>query len=150
MRGSTLNSVRYSPGYCDMRGEYHERLLRKNADDSWIMIFRDREYYEKPTIETVYEVSKEAVAGFESFLSENKVPSLVKRRESRDFMTDYSPFCFDFEYIEIINGKTKTVYSSITEYKEYSKRDFELLAALRERFLALKGRKISETQEENG
>ena len=143
-----LAAVRWSPGYSDMLGGCHSTSLKKNADGEWIFTCRDRAEYGEPTVVTVYEVSPEAAAQFETFLKEKNVFSLENRPAGKDFITDYSPWGYSIEYRRTAFGKTERGRCGLTEYKKYSRRDLALIGELRERFAALRGRKISETASE--
>ena len=149
MKKISLLGFDYSPGYCDMRGAAHSMSLKKE-ENRWVMICRDREYYNAPTTVAVYAVSSEAVAEFEDFIVKNRILSLEKRPKSRAFVTDYSPWRYSVDYEKTALGKTATEYCSIGQYKVYSALDRLKLEKLRERFLALRGEKLSETVEEHG
>ena len=143
-----LHEFRYSPGYSDMRGARHEERLAKNENGVWTVVCSDREHFDAPTVVTVYEVSSEAEAAFEAFLETGKVSALADRRRSDVFCTDYSPWEFTIDY-EDSSDKRKPAYFRIEEYKKYSKKDYALIAALRDRFRALRGKKISDFEERN-
>ena len=149
MKEIKIRGISYSPGYSDMRGGYHGVALRKDKDGSWTYVCRDREDYRAPAVTAVYRVSAEAVEQLEGFISEMKIFSLEDRPKSNLFATDYSPWSWNIEYETTSFGKLKQGDCSIEEYKMYSKRDYELLNELLERFTALRGEKISETAEEN-
>lgn len=126
-----------------MRGTRRFENLKKNEDGGWIIVSSNREYFDAPTVTTTYEVSEEAVAQFEDFLKKAKILSLAKRKDSKDFITDYSPWSFR---IDLEDGSYGDSYT-ISQYKRYSRRDYRLLEKLREQFYDLRGRKISEVTE---
>ena len=147
MKEIKINRVSFSPGYGDMLGGYHESVLKKDKDGSWLYVCSDRETHEEPTVTTVYAVSAEAVALFEEFVKSENVLSLENRSESNMFATDYSPWSWSFDYDKTSFGKPKREYCSFGEYKRYSGRDYELLSELKKRFSAVRREKISETTE---
>ena len=140
MKYTALREIEYSPGYGDMRGKRHFERLSKNKAGEWIIISSVREYFDAPDVTTTYEVSAEAVAQFEDFLKKTKILSLANRKDSKMFITDYSPWSFR---IVLENGPYGDDYH-ISQYKRYSKRDYRLLEKLREQFYSLRGREISE------
>ena len=144
-----LREFRYSPGYSDMRGARHEERLVKNENGTWTVVCRDRECHNEPTILTTYEVSPEAEAAFEAFLDGEKVTALSNRRDSDLFCTDYSPWEFTILYDDESSDRSKRAYFRIEENKKYSEKDYAQLSALRERFRALRGRKLSEVEEKD-
>lgn len=141
-------SISYSPGYGDMRGQYHKSALRKDENGSWTYVCSDREDHNSPTVTAVYGVSDEALERFEMFISEKSILSLQDRPKSDLFVTDYSPWSWRIDYEITSSGKTKREYCSIEEYHQYSEQDNELLKELKERFTSLRTEKISETAEE--
>lgn len=143
MKKILLRKIEYIPGYGDMRGERHYQSLEKNGDGEWVIVSSDREYFDAPTVITTYEVSTEAVAQFEVFLAKKKILSLSDRKDSKDFITDYRPWSFCIVSDDGTYGK----YCTIEQYKQYSRKDYELLTKLREQFYNLRGRKISEVTE---
>ena len=145
----TLREFRYSPGYSDMRGARHEERLLKNEDGLWTVVCSDRECHNEPTVLTTYEVTAEAEAAFEAFLESEKVTALANRRDSDLFCTDYSPWEFTIIYDDGSSNRSRSAYFRIEEYKKYSEKDYAQLNALRERFRALRGRKLSEAEEKN-
>ncbi len=148
MKDIKIHSISYSPGYGDMLGGYHESALRKDKSGNWTYVCSDCETHDRPTVITAYSVSDEAVAQLEEFIITKNVLSLENRSKSDLFITDYSPWSWSIDYETTSFGNTKREYCSFGEYKQYSAHDFELLNELEERFLALRGEKISETAEE--
>lgn len=146
MKDKALREIEFSPGYSDMRGAKHFERLSKNKNGEWTIITSVREYFDAPTVTTTYEVSAEAVAQFEYFLKKAKIISLSKRRDSKEFLTDYSPWSF---YI-VFEGEYYGDGYNISQYKKYSKKDYRLLDKLREEFYNLRGQKISEITENDG
>ncbi|MBR6427025.1 MAG: hypothetical protein IKS28_04280 [Clostridia bacterium] len=147
MKNFKLVRVRFSPGYSDMRGACHSACLEKDGTGAWTMEYSDREDHSAPTVVTTYEVPPGAAEDFEKFLNKKRVLSLEKRLKSSLFATDYSPWSYSIDYEKTEFGKAVQRSCSLSEYKLYSKRDLTLLKELRERFEALRGRKISETTE---
>ena len=146
MKTIKLREVRYSPGYGDMLGGNHEMTLNLNGEGR--MTCLDRETWDAPTVIAVYEVLPEAIAELEDFIVQKKVFSLEDRPKSDLFVTDYHPWGFWFEYETTSFGKTERNVCILTEYQNYSKKDYEVIDGLRERLSALRGRKISETAQE--
>ena len=142
-----LKSVRFSPGYSDMLGAARSTVLKKDADDKWIIEENAREDHSSPTHVTVYAVSEENVAAFEAFIRDKKVYDLPNRKDSDDFVTDYSPWGWRLEYTDPDSSKKTWEYVDIREYKKYSDSDYRLIKELREQFEGLKGEKISERDE---
>ena len=147
MKEIKLIKVIFRPGYGDMLGGYHESVLKKDKDGSWIYVCSDRETHDDPTVTAVYAVSAEAVAEFEEFIKSENVLSLENRLESNLFATDYSPWSWRIDYDTTSFGKPKRENCSLEEYRRYSGRDYELLRELKNRFTAMRGEKISETTE---
>lgn len=65
---------------------------------------------------------------------------LTKRKDCKEFITDYSPWSFRI----VLENESYGDSYDISQYKRYSKRDYSLLEKLREQFYNLRGRKISE------
>ena len=143
-----LSSFRYSPGYCDMRGESHQCELKKNDDGAWVFISRDRDCHSDPFTVLTYSVSLERASEFEEYIKKINFISLSKRLKSKDFVTDYSPwnYCVVFD-CSSIGGDSYDDYS-ISQFRIYTPADQKLIKEVNERFLALKGDLISETTEE--
>ena len=150
MKNVRILRVDYSPGYGDMRGQYHAVSLRKDKNGSWTCVSRDREDHRAPTVTAVCAVSDEAAEQFLAFIEKEDILSLQNRRKSDLFASDYSPWSWNIDYEAESFGKSKKCSCSIEEYKEYSGKDRELLKELRRRFTALPGEKISEAAEEIG
>lgn len=144
----TLAVVRYSPGYSDMSGGAYSTVLKKDDDGRWIIEENEREDHSSPTHVIIYSVSEEDVAAFETFIREKKVYALQNRKDSDDFVTDYSPWGYRMEFKDMSDGKKTTEYVDISEYKKYSDSDYKLIKELRERLMGLKGEKISERHED--
>ena len=143
---SRLTRFEYSPGYSDMRGARHEEVLKRDKN-GWITVCRDRECHGEPVVVTTWAVSDAAAEDFFRFLCENDVPSLSLRKEDDLFATDYSPWEYSIEFENPSTSDAGRRYLRICEYRKYSKRDYELLRELKDRFRALRGEKISETVE---
>ncbi|MBR5337205.1 MAG: hypothetical protein IK152_04415 [Lachnospiraceae bacterium] len=142
-----LSEVRYSPGYSDMAGASYNTVLKKDSDGNWIMEVREREYHSAPTHITTYSVSSEDEASFEDFIRDKKVCDLQNRKDSDDFVTDYSPWGWRLEFEDSSSDHKTREYCDIREYKKYSNSDMELIGELRQYFLSLKGEKLSERDE---
>ncbi|MBR4394873.1 MAG: hypothetical protein IKT01_00550 [Eubacteriaceae bacterium] len=144
-----LLELRFSPGYGDMAGGYHNEDLCRNENGQWVMICKDRTVFSDPTTVTTYAVSEEAVRDFISFIAEEKVLELVDRKESDLFITDYSPWSFTFVFRSTSEKDIRPKRYNITEYKEYSKGDRSLIQNMQQRFRAMRGEVLSETTEED-
>lgn len=145
-----LVSFRYHPGYSDMRGGYHDESLEKNDNGDWVIVSTNQESLDAPTIVTTYAVSPDDAAAFETFMKENDIPSLENRKDSDVFATDYRPWGYTIVFDHSSAGGSKNQSYSISEYKEYSERDRELLAELGKQFDELYGNVISEVTENDG
>ena len=132
----------YSPGYGDMNGQSHLESLKKNQDGDWVISSLDRDSFRDPLTETVYSVSEEAVKKFLTFINQNDVLSLADRRKSDLFVTDYSPWRWDFRFGDPATGRRPESYR-LWEYNEYSDNDNRLLKELNDRFKSLHGAVIS-------
>ena len=148
MKKINLRSVRYSPGYCDMRGESHSVTLGQNKDGSWVMECRDRRMHSSPTVVVTYEVAPEAVEEFEAFVIRKRVLSRGTRPKSGLVATEYSPWSYSIDCNKTRFGRTVSDYCRFSEYQKYSGSDRELLKELNSRLMGLKGNKLSETEEE--
>ncbi|MCR5848083.1 MAG: hypothetical protein K6G75_08195 [Lachnospiraceae bacterium] len=142
-----LIEFRYSPGYSDMDGESHHESLKKNENGEWIIESRDCISFGEPMIVTVYSVSDEDVADFEKFIKDNNICGLENRPDSDEFITDYSSWGYGLEFDNSFIGGDSWESYDISEYKEYSDKDYELIKELRERFKNMHGSVISETEE---
>ena len=147
-----LMTIWYQPGYGDMEGEYHNEVLRMAKDEEdapgkWVIESTDRENMNAPMIRCTYAVSEEDLSSFEAFLKESNIAGLANRKDSSDFITDYSPWSYSitFDNSSVGGKKSETYY--ITQYKEYSDADRELLAKLNENYNGLFGEQISKTEE---
>lgn len=140
-------SFTYRPGYSDMDGEYHCCELKQTEDGNWIIRDDDREENGAPDIVTTYAVSAEAVADFAAFLKEKKVLSLENRKDSDEFVTDYSSWSFSFVFITEQDGIKNRDGHNISQYKKYYDKDYLTINEIRERFKALYGEKLSETEQ---
>ena len=137
-----LSEFDLSPGYCDMTGESHQSYLRCN-EGKWIIRSIDRAPESRVETVTTYAVDTAAVAEFETFIKENDICELAGRKESGDFITDYSPWSCTIVFGKVGSRKSYRFW----EYLEYTSKDLELIKELREMFERLKGRKISEKKE---
>ena len=92
----------------------------------------------------------EATARFETFIKERNLISLSKRLDSKEFVTDYSPWGYGVVFdCSGIGGSIFDDYR-ISQYKIYTKKDMELLNEVKEMFFSLRGDIISETEESDG
>ncbi len=143
-----LKTVRYSPGYGDSNGGHHSTVLKRNDAGDWIIECTERVDFESPEIVTTYAVSAEDEQEFEAFIKERNVLALKDRKESDDFVTDYSPWGYSFNYDNSALGGGSYELYSFGEYQVYSNKDYELIKELKERLEGLKGEKISEVEEQ--
>ena len=134
------------PGYSDMDGGYHCCELKQTEAGDWIITDTDREEIGAPEIVTTYAASSEAVADFAAFLKEKKVLSLENRKDSDEFVTDYSSWSFSFVFITEQDGKKNRDGHTISQYKKYYDKDYETINEIRERFIALYGDMISKEE----
>ena len=139
-----LKSFSYSPGYGDMNGASHHERLSKDDAGEWIIESSDRDSFEEPMTITLYAVSEDAVKEFESFIKDKNVLSLMNRKDSDEFITDYSSWSYIFDFDNTSIGGSKWDYYTISQYKQYSKADYELLKKLDQQFEALHGDIISQ------
>ena len=142
-----LLKVRYSPGYGDMIGAAYSTVLLKDSEGKWIMEVNEREDHSSPTHVTTYSVSEEDAASFEAFIREKRIYDLQNRKDSDEFITDYSPWGWRMEFANPDPDKKLPEYVDIRQYKKYSNSDLELINALREKFNSLKGQMISQRDE---
>ena len=148
MKNLKILRIRYSPGYSDMLGGSHSMLLAQDESGAWRMAGRDCEAHNMPTVVAVYAVTDEAVAQLAEFIRKHRVLKLEQRPKSDLFATDYSPWSFYIDWEQTLFGKTAQKSCGFGEYKNYSTRDYGVIKALRERFTALRGEKLSESEEE--
>ena len=145
----SLDNFSYRPGYSDMDGAYHHEYLKQDEAGNWIIESNDRKEIGEPTIVTTYVVDTAALAEFEAFLKEKKVLSFEKRKDSDDFMTDYSPWSISFTFIVENNGKSERETHSIPQYKKYYDVDYKIIKEITERFKNLHGDVISTVEEKD-
>ena len=136
----------YSPGYSDMDGARHREDLEKDASGKWIITKEDRSSFEDPTIVTKYEVPDEEVAKFAAFIVRKNVLDLQYREDSDDFITDYASWGYRFTYDNSSVGGDSYETYGISEYKQYSDKDYELLKELDTMFENMHTNKISEEE----
>ena len=142
-----LIGFNHHPGYSDMDGGYHNESLERNDAGEWVIVSYDRDSYDEPTRITTYAVNEDNVKAFESFIIEKNIVKLEKRRDSDEFVTDYSPWSYTITFDNSSTGGEGRESYRIEEYKKYSKRDSELIKELYKKFSDLKGEVISETIE---
>lgn len=143
----SLYSFSYRPGYSDMNGAYHSEGLKMNKDGSWIIESDDREEIGEPTVVTTYAVDAAAVFEFEAFLKEKKVLTLENRKDSDDFMTDYSSWSISFSFVHEENGEKKYEDHRIDQYKKYYDADYKIIGEIIDKFNALRGEVLSQREE---
>lgn len=137
----------YSPGYSDMDGSSHSESLEKGKDGKWVIVKRDRSRFSEPMEVTTYAVSDEALEKFLKFVREKNVLELCDREDSDQFITDYSAWHYGFTFDESAIGGEMIESYDISQYKEYSDADRELLKELDQQFEALHGEVISQSTE---
>ncbi len=142
-----LISLSYYPGYADEEGGRHYESLMKNDGGEWIIECLDQETHDEPATITTYAVMDDDVERFETFIKGNNVLALTDRKDSDDFVTDYSPWSYSIIFDNSSIGGDDYETYSIDEFKEYSDADSELLKKLRKQFENLRGEVISETVE---
>ncbi|MBO7612751.1 MAG: hypothetical protein J6S81_02890 [Treponema sp.] len=145
----TLESFSYHPGYSDMDGAYHHEYLKKNEDGTWVIESNDRSEIGEPTIVTTYAVSSDAVAEFETFLKQKRVLTLENRKDSDEFVTDYSAWSISFTFSLEKDGKTEKESHRIEEYKKYYDADRKIIREILDHFKALRGELISTVEEKD-
>lgn len=142
-----LTGFAHSPGYSDMNGGYHCESLRRDKSGAWQIEKRDRNSLDEPEIVKTYAVSDSALAAFEQFLNDKKILALENRKESDEFVTDYSPWGYSIIFDKSASGGKKMERHSIGQYKKYSDKDYKLLKELQQEFEKLYGELISEVEE---
>lgn len=142
-----LISLTYHPGYADEEGGRHNESLTKTNDGEWIIECLDQETHDEPATIKTYAVSDDDVERFEAFIKDNNVLALTDRKDSDDFVTDYSPWSYSIIFENSSIGGDDYETFSIDEFKKYSDADSELLKKLRKQFESLRGEVISETVE---
>ena len=60
----SFKSFSYSPGYSDMNGASHYETLKKDENETWVIVTGDRDSFEEPMVTKTYEVSEDAVEEF--------------------------------------------------------------------------------------
>ncbi len=146
MTKGRLKEFTYSPGYGDMQGAMHQKILKKDDKGSWVIVSRDKELFSDPIIAVTYAVSEEAVLQFEAFLKENEIWELEKRKDRDFFVSDYSPWRYEILF-DNPAAPLKRDLCRITGYKEYSDADMKLLDEVNKRFKEMQGKKLSEEKE---
>ncbi|MCR5687001.1 MAG: hypothetical protein K6G58_03170 [Lachnospiraceae bacterium] len=146
VKAGELVSFDFHPGYGDMEGGYHHKILKKNEGGEWIIECTDQETFDSPQTVTVY--AAPSVAEFESFLKESGVLALSGRGQSDLFVTDYHPWSVEATFDNSLIGGTTETYR-LEEYREYSERDRKILSEMWSRFKELQGDVISETVTED-
>ena len=147
MKLGELKSFSYSPGYGDMNGASHHERLVKNDEGDWIIESSDRDSFDEPMMITVYAVSADAVEKFEAYIKDKNIVSLENRKDSDEFITDYSSWSYTFDFDNTAVGGSKWDYYNVSQYKQYSKADYALLKELDQQFEALHGEIISQETE---
>ncbi|MBP5608275.1 MAG: hypothetical protein J6X66_08430, partial [Lachnospiraceae bacterium] len=142
-----LLTLRYRPGYCDMNGGCHYKVLEKNKDGVWTMESTDRESCQEPFIKTICAVSDEDIRQLELFIRCMDIGSLSNRKKSDLFITDYSAWGYSIVFRDTSDGEKKEY--GLDEYREYTDEDHELIRALKQRIENICGEVISVTEEED-
>ncbi|MBR6258215.1 MAG: hypothetical protein IKR23_12725 [Lachnospiraceae bacterium] len=109
-----------------------------NEKGEWIITCVDREDCNDPLTRTVYPVSIEAFERFETFIKENNIADLSKRKQSIEFATDYSPWYYNITFDLSSPGGSACENIEISEFRMYTDQDRELLKELKQQFKALK------------
>ena len=139
-----LTEFKYHPGYSDMNGGYHCMTLKKEESGDWVIVSEDQDTFSAPTVVTTYAATEEGVSAFAEFIKDNNFVALVNRKDSDDFVYDYSPWSYTLVFDNSsIGGNSRETYF-ITQYKEYPDKDYDLMKELDTRFDDLRGEVISE------
>lgn len=136
--------LEYSPGFSDMMGGRHSATLKKNESGEWMIESRNRESRADPILLVTYSVDEEKLAEFVTFLKDENVAGLSKRKDSDNFIYDYSPWSISIGFDNSAIGGYKFERYRFGEYKNYSDADRELIKEVNTRFGALYGEKLSE------
>ena len=139
----------YHPGYSDMDGGYHYESLKKRDAGDWVIVCSNRSSFDEPTTVTTYAVNEDDVKAFEAFIIDKNIVNLENRKDSDEFITDYSSWSYSIAFDNSSVGGDDYESYRIEEYKKYSKRDYSLIDKLDEKFSELKGEVISETVEDD-
>ncbi|MDO4788555.1 MAG: hypothetical protein Q4A19_05305 [Johnsonella sp.] len=136
--------MKYSPGFKDRRGGIHSATLKKNKSGEWIIESRDRESRADSILVVTYSVDEEKLAKFVTFLKDENVAVLSKRKKSDEFIHDYSPWSISIKFDNSAIGGSKSEWYKFGQYQNYSDADHELIKEVETRFGALYGEKLSE------
>lgn len=136
--------MEYSPGFKDMTGGSHSETLRKNESGEWIIESRNQETRADPILVVTYSVDEEKLAEFVTFLKDENVAGLSKRKKSDEFIHDYSPWSISIRFDNSAIGGSEFEWYKFGQYKDYSDADSELIKEVNTRFGALYGEKLSE------
>lgn len=136
--------MKYSPGFSDMRGGSHSATLKKNESGVWIIESRDRESHRDPFLVVTYGVDEEKLAEFVTFLKDENVAGLSKRKHSDELIYDYNPWSISIGFDDRVIGGSKSEWYKFEQYMNYSAADRELIKEVNMRFGALYGEKLSE------
>lgn len=139
----------YRPGYSDMEGGYHSETLKRGDDGRWIIECRDRETHSDPTIVTTYQVGTDSETYFEGFIKEENIPEYENRKESDDFVTDYSPWSYHMVFEKDTGSGTEIQEFTINEFREYSDDEYTNIKKMNSLFKCLKNTKLSEVVEDD-
>lgn len=141
--------MKYSPGFSDMMGGSHSATLKKNESGEWIIESRDQESHADPVLLVTYSVDEEKLAEFVTFLKDENVAGLSKRRSRDEFAYDYSPWSISIGFDNSAIGGSESEWYKFGQYKKYSGADRELIKEVNTRFGALYGEKLSEESVED-
>lgn len=141
--------MEYSPGFGDMRGGSHSETLKKNESGEWMIESRNQETRADPVLVVTYSVDEEKLAEFVTFLKDENVADLSKRKKSDRFSHDYRPWSISIGFDNSAIGGLESEWYKFGEYKKYSEADRELIKEVGERFGALYGKKLSEESVED-
>lgn len=136
--------MEYSPGYSDMMGRSSRATLKKSESGEWIIESRSRESRKDPIRVVTYSVDEEKLMDFVTFLKNEDVAGLSKRKKSDEFITDYSPWSISLRFDNSAIGGSKFEWYQFGQYQNYSDADHELIKEVNTRFGALYGEKLSE------
>lgn len=141
--------MKYSPGFSNMMGGSYSEALKKNESGEWIIENRKRETHADPILVVTYSVDEEKFAEFVTFLKDENVAGLSKRKDSNDFIYDYSPWSISIGFDNSAIGESKSEWYKFGKFKNYSDSDSELIEEVLTRFGALYGEKLSEEYAED-
>ena len=125
-----LERIIYSPGYCDMRGAFHQIVVKKNSEGKWIYESADKEEFSSPTKTVSQEIDRDKVEDLEAFIIKERIAGLTLRPKSSMFATDNSPWRIE---ITMTDEKENNKWYSLDEYKVYLPSDLRKIENLKEK-----------------